>query len=616
MVADRTTARDPGGAPIVPASALKGALRIEFERLLAGLRQVVCHASTPDQACPPQAPCPACQLFGAPGRQGLLRFYDARLVDQLRAFYTRRSRQDRPEAPTGLGYAIRPGVAINRRRRVAQEELLYLSDVAEPPSDERLVFTADIEALGPVPDQWLLWLKAAVASLRAIGGGKSRGLGHIEEAWLEEVPQERPPGNTGTVGSASRGCELRVVLLAEEYVRAGAARQEANFLSTVGYLPGGAVRGAIAYSFVWREKGGNWHDEEVARLLLGSSFVVTNFYPALYSGGQPRPIPLSARTCKRYPSFHKHEVTSESPRPGHGSRDILIDATLVKLLRSNGSGRGGIPVVMDDRCTQCGEALQPLGGFCLDPWHLSLGPGEGSLKRRLVTKTAINRARFTSAEGQLYSYEVLDTGLEWLENGQRVRFIGAILAAPDEVRRHLSPGLELLVGGARHRGFGRVKVELLEEARPEEVEQLRERMKRFSDAIGEVLGTVCHPKSDRLFFSITLTSDLVLPLGRGVEWLVQELRERLHINDLLLEKYVTQVTYVGGFNAAVGLPKELMPALAMGSAFVFSCPQKYEEALLKDMPLLLREGLGWRREEGYGRFTFCDEFHLKRRIQS
>jgi CRISPR-associated protein Csx10 len=599
LLADRAAARDPGGAPVVPASALKGALRIEFERLLAGLGQRVCHPSTPEQACPPDDPCPACQLFGAPGREGLLRFHDARVEGPVRGYYAARPRQDWPERPTGLGYALRPGVAISRRRRVAQEDLLFSSQVAEPPPEGELALAADIDLLGPVPQDWLRWLEGAAASLRAVGGGKSRGLGQVAAGRLEAVDQGANPGP-----GLAAGPDLRVVLVAEEFLRVGGIGQTANFLETLDYLPGSAVRGAIAWSFV-RRMGGDWGS------VRDPSFAVTNFYPTTYPEGDPKPIPLSVRTCKRFPSFRRREL----PRPGHGCWDLLIDAVLVRLLRTPADGWDGFPVVLDGRCPECGGPLQPYAGFYLGPGVLSVENEYRTPARRVVTKTAVNRARWTGAERQLYTYELLDPKLN-VDPGVglgRCRFVGIVRGGPDALRRHLRPGLNLFVGGARFRGFGRVTVERVDEALAEGPETLADRLERFSATLTGPLQDLGHPKSSRLFFSVTLVSDLVLPLGRGPEWLTQELREKLRLNDLVMEKCFARMTSVGGFNGAVGLPKDLMPAVAMGSVFVFSCPDTDRQALVGEVGKLLRTGLGWRREEGHGRFAFCDELHLELR---
>ncbi|MEM2913998.1 MAG: RAMP superfamily CRISPR-associated protein, partial [Candidatus Bathyarchaeia archaeon] len=186
-LADINTAREEGGAPIIPASALKGALRIEFERLAAGLGKQICHLNRPEDACKPNSPCLACQLFGSPGREGKLRFQDARLKGDLRKLFTKEDRpQVEPAKPTGKGYAVRPGVAINRIRKIAEENMLFTSETVAPyqmaiyGSSSPLVFSSEVEVTGTLNPEEFKLLQAAVLSLQSVGAGKSRGLGHLE----------------------------------------------------------------------------------------------------------------------------------------------------------------------------------------------------------------------------------------------------------------------------------------------------------------------------------------------------------------------------------------------------------------------------------------------------
>lgn len=625
LLADEATAREPGGAPLIPASAVKGALRIEFERILRGLGATVCDMSSPGGACPRDNPCPACQLFGSPGREGILRFGDATLTGADRSLFTRRKdgRSDRPEEPTGLGYMLRPGVAISRVRKVAEEDLLFSHQIVAPlPS---LRFTVDIEILDKMVDGKLLeWLKAAAMSLRAIGADKSRGLGHLEEAQLEEL-QEQPseadeegpsrPVSVAAGGTGPNGADFRLVLRPEEYVRVSGVKAGNNFMETLSFLPGSTVRGAVARSFVHREKGGNRSDTAVRNAFLHQPAVFTNFYPSPDAEGLPNPVPLSARTCKYYPGFARQVPAGQDHVERHGAKDILVAATLVKLCREAAKDWRELPLALVDRCRLCAAPLKPLEGFYKDPWT---GVTDVCSSRRVVTKTALNRARFTSAEGQLYSYEVLDTELQQPQE-QRPRFIGVACGVTDELAHHLERAGTALIGGARGRGFGKVSIERIEPAPQEGPEKWKDRLERFTQGLREPLCRLHHPRADRLFFALTLTSDLVMPTGRGQGWLRQVVASRLGLNqeELVLEKAFSRIVYCSGFNAAIGFRKDLLPALAMGSAFVFSYPdgENVRASIVENLPGLLRDGIGWRREEGCGRVSFCDDFHLERQEQ-
>ena len=72
----------------------------------------------------------------------------------------------------------------------------------------------------------------------------------------------------------------------------------------------------------------------------------------------------------------------------------------------------------------------------------------------------------------------------------------------------------------------------------------------------------------------------------------------------------------GGWSTVWGLPKPVSPALVTGSTFLFRVPRGGGEDLafktLKRCLILEREGIGQRREEGFGWLKICTPFHLER----
>jgi len=596
-LADVATAREPGGAPIIPASALKGAIRIEFERLARCAGERICNPSSPAEACEPNSPCIACRLFGSPGKEGKLRFHDARL-EEARGLFTDEGRPKvLPARPTGKGYDIRPGVAIGRIRKVAEEKLLFASETIAPFPD-RLTFCAEVDVFGTLDDREWGLIQGAVLNLRAIGADKSRGLGHIE-ACIERVPHPDVPAQAPPPDG-----DLIITLVPLEYVRVSGVKPTNNFLQALGFLPGSAVRGAVARSF--SSSHGGWKDPAVRKAFVGNPALFSDFYPnSIGRPAVPKPVPLSARTCKDFPGFSQRAPTAEE-RGSHGAKDILIVSTVIKLLREK-----GLPVAFEDSCEKCGAALRPLEGFYFYP----LERASEEMPRRASTKTAINRVRLTSAEGQLYSYEFLDPGLECSEQlvsgKMRIRFTGVVRNLTSELREFLCPGRVLLIGGARSRGFGKVKIEMVNEVQEEDEKKWKDHLCRFTELVHAPFKDVGY-HTERLFFSITLMSDLVLPPGGGLEWFKGEVAHALNLSDLRLERAFVRTGYRGGFNDALGVQKDLLPVLVRGSAFAFSCEEDGERKILGGLPSLLREGLGWRREEGFGMVSFCDPFHLER----
>ncbi|OEU84428.1 MAG: hypothetical protein BA873_05115 [Desulfobulbaceae bacterium C00003063] len=413
LLVDAATARESCGAPMIPASAVKGALRIEFERFIAGLGRDVCHPDRPENACNPDNPCIACRLFGAPGKEGTLRFSDALLQGVCRKWFADEERHEiYDRKPTGRGYIIRQGITINRMRKVAEEKMLFNIEALGPlsvsadESESQMLFVSEIEAGLPLTKEELELLQVSTLSLTSIGANKSRGMGRVH-AHLEPVETSV---SSVKASSSQVGTDVCIILVADEYIRVSGIKTANNFLETTEYIPGSAVRGAVAASFAGAY--GGWDAPAVREAFLKKPAQFSNFYPSTIKiDVQPKPIPISARTCKDYPGFQKHIERYET-QASHGAKDTLIAATIVKLLREV-----GMPAVLKVRCSHplsgnkvCEAVLKPLTGFYRFPSRD--GQTCENLQRRITTKTAINRARFTSAEEQLYSYELIDTRLE------------------------------------------------------------------------------------------------------------------------------------------------------------------------------------------------------------
>ena len=191
--ADKPFVRDWRGLPMIPASSLKGRLRHECERLARALYgEQRCQAPTPDTMCQvdphsanvEQQLCPTCRLFGSPWYESPVAFSDLELKEP--AFLL-----DPKYSPrTSLRY----GVALSRHRRVAEERLLYTTEVFEPGGV--LVFAGTIE--GRAADGDLALLVGGLDSLFTLGGGKSRGLGwfksgmRLYRAQDDGTDEERP----------------------------------------------------------------------------------------------------------------------------------------------------------------------------------------------------------------------------------------------------------------------------------------------------------------------------------------------------------------------------------------------------------------------------------------
>ena len=190
-LADRAMIKDHDGWPYVPASAFKGCLRHAVEQIAAGLGVPVC--VTHQDMCPRKDQshkdkyCAVCHIFGSPWLAGKL--YFARLELRGPQSLMERKEQLRKERLRGGQQYPRTthryGVAISRRRGVAEDKLLYTTELLKP--GVNLIFGGAMEG-DLLPGEVALVL-AGLRSLPALGRGKSGGLGWLQKvAWKLDGP--------------------------------------------------------------------------------------------------------------------------------------------------------------------------------------------------------------------------------------------------------------------------------------------------------------------------------------------------------------------------------------------------------------------------------------------
>lgn len=199
---DLPVMRDGNGRPFIPGASFKGVLRSSLEAIVRGLndnphvqrQKLACNVLDPKQRCISdeqktalveqyrndpinladkilKASCLICQTFGSTWIASHIAIRDL-TVDGMQWFGQ---------------FEVRQGVALDRDTETAREGMLYSFETVPPGTRFRL----EIEADNLLPwQQGLLWLglQPFVRGEAAIGGARSRGLGHIE--LLEGVWQE------------------------------------------------------------------------------------------------------------------------------------------------------------------------------------------------------------------------------------------------------------------------------------------------------------------------------------------------------------------------------------------------------------------------------------------
>jgi CRISPR/Cas system CSM-associated protein Csm3 (group 7 of RAMP superfamily) len=173
-LADKTVVRNSSGRFVIPASQVRGKLRHACEQLLRAQGVWICEAPDAKEMCAVsngQAACISCQIFGSPGYASKVFFHDLVAKCDLQS------------------ETLRPMVSINRSRRTAEKQRLFLVETA--PNFNGLSFEATDAITGNLQSPAHLHIiLAALKMLYTWGGGSSRGLGWgalDAKSWLNDT---------------------------------------------------------------------------------------------------------------------------------------------------------------------------------------------------------------------------------------------------------------------------------------------------------------------------------------------------------------------------------------------------------------------------------------------
>ncbi len=241
-----------------------------------------------------------------------------------------------------------------------------------------------------------------------------------------------------------------------------------------------------------------------------------------------------------------------------------------------------------------------------------------TVAQRMLTRVAISRRSGTAADQQLYSPLVLSE-VNSNDPGQPTVFLGsAVLPEGDEEALEALTSITHL-GGRQTSGLGRVRIEVAR-SEPERGDAIKHRValltERFQEqaALYERLGGSEWKIPDGTIFTINLLADTILT-EQG--WLPSyDLSPALleELTGIRAERLAAMVdpTVCAGWNVLWQRPKHSAPGLRKGGLFVFQAEHPLEEGHYQQLARLQSDGIGERRQEGYGQVRVCDEFHLRR----
>lgn len=238
--------------------------------------------------------------------------------------------------------------------------------------------------------------------------------------------------------------------------------------------------------------------------------------------------------------------------------------------------------------------------------------------QRIHTRVAINRRRGTAEDSLLYSFFAINETT--LETDTPTRFIGSLAmidlddaAVWRQITDLVTQRIDRL-GARQTTGIGGVRITLrdlpAERSIRERVEALTRRFTRQIDRYQALGGAAWRLSGEA--FTVNLVSDAIL-LRDG--WLpTQELsadmlRDATGIEARLVRSFTT-TRIVAGWHALWQRPKTSHIAVRFGSLYVFEAQRPLTDDNYAALERLERDGIGERRQEGFGQVRICDDFHL------
>ena len=377
-------------------------------------------------------------------------------------------------------------------------------------------------------------------------------------------------------------------------------------------LTGTSVRGALAS--VYLQQHGKV-DDVFKHLFLDEG--VCRFGP-LDPG--PEIFPLTAAACKR-----------------EGTKHALVDQLWYRIAQHHTAGN--LPENAETtwrqcRKYECGADLKGHHGF----WHENNGclSENTSDKHHVAAHVGIDRHTNTAAESILYTLEALlpscqdkDLSGWFMVDDNALTTLKTLLKAE---------GNRISIGHHRTRGYGDLCLQLGEPIDTENSadegnwEQWNSELITFLNSSPLSVPEIA---PDDFYFSLSFPTGAVLmdrflrytinPADM-IPWLpaipsVDEAfpmtaRPTHQLSTGGTLRWVTAVTKherLRGWNAAHGLPRQDEWMVARGSVYVYCFKGTPEEraALIQQLKILSEEGVGVRRNEGFGMVRVCDNFHLR-----
>jgi CRISPR-associated protein Csx10 len=531
--------------------------------------------------------CPLCRLFGTPRRPKAWRISSARPATMQEPV----SGKHRPEGQTVARARISP------RTRRAEPRKLFSQEEGDRQWTFQFTVTWPTDDAGNLDEAALL--TAAARNVRQLGRSRRRGQGEClftlvkaegtdavspvkaadgAEDWQtplldrfathwidgDPAPPSRPAASLTLSDEPGGSSPVRVRLFVrtDEPLLIAKRAEAGNQFESLSIITGQVIRGALAWRAAHRYDLSERESETYTafvRTFLRGDVLFPDLYPAEFVTSALRPTlpaPRDLLTCKTGGFDHGFWfATEEVPK----------------------------------ECN-CGSALTEVKDFItLSEYTWSRNPLYDELERSSEMHIRIDPEKGRVSEGDLFGYVALDAGQY---------FVGDLICTDEaawerlQVLAHIEPNQPtvLRLGKARHRGYGQVTAWFQTDLdKPEDV-WIR-------------LPLETRMNGEQRDLHLTLLTDTIITdhWGRhatGFEsgWLSKVLEQEVEIISAADGAHA-----VDGFDVNLGLPRWRDIALSAGSTVRLQLEKTPDLDRLRQLE---QQGIGLRRNEGFGRVAF------------
>ena len=570
--------RDKNGTPYFSAKHIKGVFRakvLEFKNALSGDGKEFTE-----------------KYFGSGGNNpSKIRFSDLKL--KIEKNIGDEEYQRRLENKIGNRY----GVKINRKTRVAEENSLFNYEFVKPKN----IYAGSFELSNDFfekSEEDIKFLLASFLHIDKIGGLKSRGLGKVLVQFISIENDKR--NNFKEENDRFKIVEkiLKEVKSKNNYKNQGIKKlnELEKYKYTLNFVEPAVLQGKV-----------NKNEVELRKSLQGSSIRGAIIQYGLDNGFESeieKLLKIKISEVRKFVREDKNEIKEEFKLASGFKTKYPIEADKYKKIDK------AVSVMKEYKVNEKDE-----NGIKLERDSLALLNATGTeLSIKIDEKTR------TTEESLLFSTEYTD--LTNVANKEEVFFKGNV-----EIPKGLfeiGKKYELKIGKYKIKGFGKVEIEF-KKFTDENDKNIGERIKELNDEIKKdfkefdkrndkekvYFGDELLKEEKQKLITFDFLSDMILPfnevsnVGKQILELFDEnFGEKLTLNN---RRTFVNVEKLRGYNIINNSRKMDEIVITQGSVISYCVDNENLEGILGYLEKIEKNGIGLRRNEGFGRVRICSE---------